>query len=599
MPHAVCALLSLQTPSLCCVCIFSRSGTMLLTEFRLQWWPARIQPDKSGEFRTERTCHIEVSPSYPPYFHNVAPQNSFNVSLYWLLSAAADACTALQYLHPHAAVGCGEPEWVDRASRVVRFTATRLVGNSDASTEPDAQCTIALKLQGKTYDVDATGLLDSTETQERWLDEPDPMQALGILVDKDGSYASGTGKATTKQLKKAIKEALVQWVANKDRLAALSIEAAGSVADSPKRSRTRVTPFVAESATAHNRVVSPKRSPSKSPAKGAAGKRPAKRPAQPKKLSLGGDGDHSPVAGRAAAASSSEAEVEVTEQGAPVSRVKRARVQSNGVGAGAAAAGAAAAGAAAAATAMELDEVFGPASETASLSGLYPFASTRHPEFRTHAAPLVTSEKFSNFFKSEIGSLFEDAQAEAGQSTMAMLLRGAMAGTSPSAVPRAIELNMMWRTLCGDDASGNVDVAMATQFVDCFRRAAYWATEGHRDLLGNTEAAWQAYTAVISKVFGSVTVPPDHDGPPSPDFIIKSVLPLCPSVLSSPARTHSEHTHTRTHSHTHASSISPSALLTLTSAHVPCDVGIAHKGFSPPQWGSSTSFRRRRNCCGC
>lgn len=406
---------------------------------------------------------------------------------------------ALQYLSPLPAVGAGDPEWVDRSSRMHRWTVQPFASDSsDAAEAPP--CTVAVKYNGNEYDLDVSEILDTIGAQSVWTDQEDPMLALGLLIDKDGDYRKGEGKKATKCVRRAIKAALKLWCDLRDKLAEAAVASVTECTGSPaRRSRNKVNPFVAESATVDNvKAMSPKR---------AADKRPAKRQADDGEAGSAADsaafhrGQPHP-AGAAAAA--------------PTRASKRAR-------------------------AVHQEQPQLSLSESISAMGL--LLSTRHPEFRDNAASAPTHQNFVDSFGAEIGMLDEESKAEEGASTMRMLLRAALAAVSPSVLPRAAELNIIWNTLCSPETSPNISMHMATQFIDCFRRAAYWATAGHRDLIGKSLKDWEVYQMVITCAFGSVTMLPNAalDAAPTGEFVKKYELSQCeciPGQYSSMRRSH-------------------------------------------------------------
>jgi len=425
------------------------------------WWPGQIVVDECDKFQTEQD-----------YF--------------------------IKYFKPDVSVTGVAAEWVDRASRLLVFAVAPLANECSDEAHEEEPLTIALKNGSIQYEIDVSAVIDSIGVAELFLNEDHPKRALGLLIDRDLDCSKGDGKARVNRMQKAIRAALGAWC----ELSSAASSAVPAASDAPtangalasKRNRLKVEHFVAESATKYNKslslqkiVASPVEALPSATTSPAAAKRPAGEPPRASGARL---------------------------QGRSPKRVRREdAVQPTPRPA-----------AAAAAAAPAVQRV-PPLSHGMAMSALALLPTTRHPEFRDSDAPATRSHKFSELFASNSDMVDEESTGGNAEAMLLLLIRTAAAGTSPSALPNATDLNSIWRTLCSEDAP-SISLELATRFVSTFRRVAYWATRDHRDIIGKSATDWEAYEAVLATAFSPVSVPAQPAAaaaatPLSPAFVAK------------------------------------------------------------------------------
>lgn len=154
--------------------------------------------------------------------------------LFWLL----------QYCFKYRTVGAGGPEWVDRATRILPFSVKRVDGDSKVSDA--AGCTIELIIDGGSFDVDLSSVIQAVGVQHHWLDHRNSMPTLQLLIQIPISQL--TRQTAGKRLENAIRHGIKSWCHHQ-----ATFPTAGSHLPPPRRARSAPAKYTAESATVHNK----------------------------------------------------------------------------------------------------------------------------------------------------------------------------------------------------------------------------------------------------------------------------------------------------------------------------------------------------------
>eukprot|EP00035_Acanthoeca_spectabilis_P003543 m.93867 g.93867 ORF g.93867 m.93867 type:complete len:460 (+) comp12191_c0_seq1:241-1620(+) len=171
------------------------------------WWPAQIRKDERHAYKKDSTYRIE-------------------------------------YCFKYRTVGAGGPEWVDRATRILPFSVKRVDGDSKVSDA--AGCTIELIIDGGSFDVDLSSVIQAVGVQHHWLDHRNSMSTLQLLIQIPISQL--TRQTAGKRLENAIRHGIKSWCHHQ-----ATFPTAGSHLPPPRRARSAPTKYTAESATVHNK----------------------------------------------------------------------------------------------------------------------------------------------------------------------------------------------------------------------------------------------------------------------------------------------------------------------------------------------------------